>query len=86
MTYQRRGVVQIVIGSLLVFPGLLFSVARDGVLAITPLTIVGSVVLVLVLGLVKRGRGPLDESGEPASPLRPDLTDSATPLPVPPKP
>ena len=66
------------------FPGLLFSVARDGVLAITPLTIVGSVVL--VLGLVKRGRGPLDESGEPASPLRPDLTDSATPLPVPPKP
>jgi hypothetical protein len=86
MTYQRRGVMQIVIGSLLVFPGLLYSVARDGVLAITPVSIVGGVVL--VLGLVKRGRGPLYESGEPASPLRPDVTDSATvtPLPVPPKP
>jgi hypothetical protein len=84
MTYQRRGIVQIVIGSVLVFPGLLFSVARDGVLAITPLTIVGGVVL--VIGLAKRGRGPLQESGEHASPLRPDLTDSATPLPVPPKP
>lgn len=40
---------------------------------ITPLTIVGGVVL--IVGLVKRGRGPLDASDLP--PTRPDLTHPA---------
>lgn len=56
MTYQRRGMVQIVIGSLLLFPVSLFYLVRDGALVITPIGIVGCVLL--VLGLVKRGAGP----------------------------
>lgn len=75
MTYQRRGMVQIVIGSLLVFPVSLFYLVRDGVLVLTPVSVVGCVLL--VLGLVKRGRGPLEESSDSPSPPRPDLTDPA---------
>ena len=69
MTYQRRATVLIVVGSLIVFPVSLFYLVQDGVLAITPLSIVGGVVL--TVGLVKRGRGPLDASDLP--PTRPDL-------------
>lgn len=65
--------VQIVIGSILLLPPTLFYLVRDGVLAITPIGVVGCVLL--VLGTVKRGRGPLDElSVSPTAP-RPDLTD-----------
>ena len=75
--YQRRATVSprcraimlIVVGSLLLFPVSLFYLVQDGVLAITPLTIVGGVVL--IVGLAKRGRGPLDASDLP--PTRPDL-------------
>jgi len=69
MTYQRRATVLIVVGSLIVFPVSLFYLVQDGVLAITPLSIVGGVVL--IVGLVKRGRGPLDAADR--SPTRPDL-------------
>ena len=55
MTYQRRATLLIVVGSLLLFPVSLFYLVLDGVLAITPLSIVGGVVL--IFGLVKRGRG-----------------------------
>jgi hypothetical protein len=73
MTYQRRATVLIVVGSLIVFPVSLFYLVQDGVLAITPLSIVGGVVL--TVGLVKRGRGPLDASDLP--PARPVLRNSA---------
>ena len=73
LTYQGRAIVLIVVGSLLLFPASLFHLVQDGVLAITPLSIVGSVVL--IVGLVKRGRGPLDASDLP--PTRPDLRHPA---------
>ncbi len=69
VSYQRRAIMLIVVGSLLLFPVSLFYLVQDGVLAITPLTIVGGVVL--IVGLLKRGRGPLDASDLP--PTRPDL-------------
>jgi hypothetical protein len=47
VTYQRRGMVQIVIGSLLLFPVSLFYLVRDGVLVITPIGIVGACCLYL---------------------------------------
>jgi uncharacterized membrane protein YgdD (TMEM256/DUF423 family) len=56
VTYQRRATAQIVVGSLLLFPVSLFYLVQEGELAITPLSIVGGVVL--VVGLVKRGRDP----------------------------
>jgi hypothetical protein len=64
---------QIVIGSILLLPVSLFYLVRDGALVITPIGIVGCVLL--VLGLVKRGRGPLDELSDSPSPPRPDLTN-----------
>ena len=73
MTYQRRATNLIVIGSLLLFPVSLFYLVQDGVVAITPLSIVGGVLL--TVGLVKRGRGPLDASDLP--PTRPDLKNPA---------
>jgi hypothetical protein len=73
VTYQRRATSLIVVGSLLLFPVSLFYLVHDGVLAITPLSIVGGVFL--IVGLVQRGRGPLDASDLP--PTRPDLTNSA---------
>jgi hypothetical protein len=75
VTYQRRGMLQIVIGSILLLPVSLFYLVRDGALVITPIGIVGCVLL--VLGLVKRGRGPLDELSDSPSPPRPDLTNPA---------
>ncbi len=75
MIYQRRGTVQIVIGSLFLFPVTMFYLVHYGRLVITPIGIVGCVLL--VLGLVKRGRGPLDESSDSPAPQRPDLTDPA---------
>ena len=73
MTYQRRATVLIVVGSLLLFPLSFFYLVHDGVLAITPLSLVGGGIL--IAGLVKRGRGPLDASDLP--PSRPDLSDPA---------
>jgi hypothetical protein len=73
VTYQRRATSLIVVGSLLLFPVSLIYLVQDGVLAITPLSIVGGVLL--TVGLVKRGRGPLDAADLP--PHGPDLRDAA---------
>ena len=73
LTYQRRATVLIVVGSLLLFPVSLFYLVQDGVLAITPLSLVGGGLL--IAGLVKRGRGPLDASDLPRT--RPDLRSPA---------
>ena len=73
MTYQRRATLLIVVGSLILFPVSLFYLVHDGVLAISPLSLVGGGLL--IAGLVKRGRGPLDASYLP--PARPDLRDPA---------
>ena len=73
MTYQRRATLQIVVGSLILFPVSLFYIVNDGVLTISPLNLVGGGIL--IAGLVKRGRGPLDASELP--PTRPDLRDPA---------
>ena len=73
MTYQRRATVLIVVGSLILLPLTLFYLVHDGVLAITPLSLVGGGIL--IAGLVKRGRGPLDASELP--PARPDLRNPA---------
>jgi hypothetical protein len=55
VTYQRRATWLIVVGTLILFPVSLFYVVHDGVLAITPLSLVGGGLL--IGGLVKRGRG-----------------------------
>lgn len=73
MTYQRRATSLIVVGSLLLFPVTLFHLVQDGALAITPLSIVGGAFL--IVGLVQRGRGPLDACDLP--PTRPDLRSPA---------
>ena len=73
VTYQRRATLLIVVGSLILFPVSLFYLVNDGVLAISPLSLVGGGIL--IAGLVKRGRGPLDTSDLP--PTRPDLRNPA---------
>ena len=73
VTYQRRATLLVVVGSLILFPVSLFYLVHDGVLAISPLSLVGGGLL--IAGLVKRGRGPLDASDLP--PARPDLRDPA---------
>lgn len=72
VTHQRRATLLIVVGSLLLFPSLFSISINEGEVVIPPLVVVGGGIL--IAGLVKRRRGPLDAS-EP--PTRPDLGSPA---------